>query len=199
MDLRQRCHQATEVYSLRIVKQKWKIEKLAKVVFFLHSFFQNDYKLENKSERVGMLRSSPYQQITAGLSCHYRVFNIPVCMYCIAFHLSAVCLQLTYKTSFRGKGLFWPCCYVVAAHRWRHICKRSKNHSILILWQMIKSVDLANLLSIYHDTVNRISVISLKHTAVNQEIGFFRLEKKNTNLISLYLFSNDPIFHTFNK
>lgn len=61
------------------------------------------------------------------------------------------------------------------------------------------SVDLANLLSIYHDTVNRISVISLKHTAVNQEIGFFRLEKKNTNLISLYLFSNDPIFHTFNK
>lgn len=139
MDLRQRCHQATEVYSLRIVKQKWKIEKLAKVVFFLHSFFQNDYKLENKSERVGMLRSSPYQQITAGLSCHYRVFNIPVCMYCIAFHLSAVCLQLTYKTSFRGKGLFWPCCYVVAAHRWRHICKRSKNHSILILWQMINS------------------------------------------------------------
>lgn len=116
-----------------------KLKNLPKSSSFCSVFFQNDYKLGNKSERVGMLRSSPYQQITAGLSCHYRFFNIPVCMYCIAFHLSAVCLQLTYKTSFRGKGLFWPCCHVVAAHRWRHICKRSKNHSILILWQMINS------------------------------------------------------------
>lgn len=71
------------------------------------SFFQSISKYlnaqENESERVGMLRSSPYQKITVGLSCHYRFFDIPVCMYCIAFHLSAVCLQLTYKTSFKAK------------------------------------------------------------------------------------------------
>lgn len=107
MDLRQRCHQATEVYSLRIVKQKWKIEKLAKVVFFLHSFFQNDYKPENKLELVGMLRSSPYQQITAGLSCHYRFFNIPVCMYCTAFHLSAVCLHHLEAKVYSGLVATW--------------------------------------------------------------------------------------------
>lgn len=40
MDLGQRCHQATEVYGLCILKQKWKIEKLVKVIFFLHSFFK---------------------------------------------------------------------------------------------------------------------------------------------------------------
>ena len=33
-----------------------------------------------------------------------------------------------------------------------------------------------------------ISVISLKHIAINQEIDFCRLQEKNTNLINLYLF-----------